>query len=95
MKGRTLSAYGKPQAAGVPPFTQAHKEPQAMKTYVTDKPLAAAGLTSYRLRLPHGFVMIGARDHADAMREAARSVDSPNRADLEIWNGSTYVPAAQ
>lgn len=56
-----------------------------------DRPLAARGLTSYRLRGRYGYIMIGARDHEDAMREAARSTPSPDRAALEIWNGDRYV----
>jgi hypothetical protein len=56
-------------------------------------PLAAAGLTSYRCRNPFGWTMIGARDNADAMREARRSYPSSASAQLEIWNGVKYVPA--
>lgn len=51
-----------------------------------DKPLAAAGLKSYRLKGPYGYVMIGAKDHDDAMREAARSTASPKRENLEMWD---------
>lgn len=60
---------------------------------VHERPCAAHGLTSYRLRGPYGWVMIGATDHDDAMREAARSTDAPRREALEVWNGSAYVPA--
>lgn len=57
-----------------------------------DRPMAAPGLSSYRLRSPYGsYIMIGARDHDDAMREAARSTPNPDRAALEIWDGSRYV----
>jgi hypothetical protein len=36
--------------------------------------------------------MIGARDDADALREAARSSsDAINRADLQVWNGTEYA----
>jgi hypothetical protein len=56
-----------------------------------DRPLADRGLTSYRLRGRYGYIMIGARDHEDAMREAARSAPNPDRAALEIWNGDRYV----
>lgn len=59
-----------------------------------EKPLAAAGLNSYRYRGPVGFAMIGAKDSADAMREAARSVSGTVLPEnLEVWNGSEYVPA--
>jgi hypothetical protein len=33
-------------------------------TATHDKPLAASGLTSYRLRGRYGWIMIGATDHA-------------------------------
>ena len=57
-----------------------------------DKPCAAHGLTSYRYRGRYGWIMIGARDDADALREAARSSsDAINRANLQVWNGAEYV----
>ena len=57
-----------------------------------DKPCAAHGLTSYRYRGRYGWIMIGARDDADALREAARSSsDAINRANLQVWNGTEYV----
>ena len=59
----------------------------------TNRPCAAAGLTSYRCRGRYGWIMIGAYDHEDAMREARRSSDSAERSGLEVWNGSAYVPA--
>lgn len=59
-----------------------------------DKPLAVPGLTSYRLRGPYGWIMIGATDHADAMREAARSTRQPEPSNLEVWNGTHYVPVS-
>lgn len=41
-----------------------------------NKPLAAEGLISYRYyNGAYGWVMIGAKDNADALREAQRSVD--------------------
>lgn len=64
------------------------------RTWGTDKPLAVAGLTSYRYRGRFGWVMIGARDNADALREAARSIASEPVIDrLEIWNGTAYEAA--
>jgi hypothetical protein len=61
-----------------------------------NKPLAAAGLTSYRYRGNYGWVMIGATDHADALREAARSVSNhtPTLDRLQVWNGAEYVPSS-
>ena len=57
-----------------------------------DKPCAAHGLTSYRYKGRYGWIMIGARDDADALREAARSSsDAINRANLQVWNGTEYV----
>ena len=41
-----------------------------------DKPLATPGLVSYRYRGPFGWIMVAARDHDDALREAARSTDA-------------------
>lgn len=59
-----------------------------------DKPLAAHGLTSYRYQGRYGFIMIGARDDADALKEAQRSLSygkaTPDK--LERWNGNAYRP---
>jgi hypothetical protein len=65
-----------------------------METY--DKPLAIAGLISYRCRTPSGFawIMIGARDHDDAMQEARRSNPLARREDLQVWDDQKYVPAS-
>ena len=59
-----------------------------------DKPLAAHGLTSYRYKSRYGFVMIGAKDDEDALREAQRSLtrDTATPDNLERWNGSQYRP---
>lgn len=57
-----------------------------------DKPLAQAPYTSYRYKGRYGWIMIGATDHADALREVARStldVIEPER--LQVWNGAQYV----
>lgn len=60
-----------------------------------DRPMAAAPYTSYRYRGRYGFIMIGAHDHAGALREAARSTHATVIADdLEVWNGSRYVPVS-
>ena len=58
-----------------------------------NRPCAAAGLTSYRCRGRYGWIMIGARDHEDAMVQARRSSDAVQRSGLEVWNGSVYVPS--
>jgi hypothetical protein len=57
----------------------------ADRQYV-DRPVHDLSLVNYRLRGPHGYIMIGAHDHDDAMQEAARSTHDPKRADLEIWD---------
>ena len=58
-----------------------------------NKPLAAAGLTSYRYKGPFGYIMIGAKDNADALREARRSTEGDAKPEnLEVWNGSEYTP---
>lgn len=62
-----------------------------------DRPIASAGLTSYRYAGRYGFVMIGAKDNADALREAARSIDgAPDPAKLEVFSTEhcAYVPVA-
>jgi len=60
---------------------------------IHDRPMAAHGLTSYRLRGRYGWIMIGATDHADAMREAARSTQEPKPENLQVWGGTQYVNA--
>lgn len=57
-----------------------------------DKPMAAAGLTSYRCRGRYGWIMIGAKSDADAWREALRSSDEARRDTLQRWDGARYVP---
>lgn len=60
---------------------------------VCDRPLAAAGLTSYRYQGRYGWIMIGARDNADALREAARSTDDKIVIEkLQRWTGQSYQP---
>ncbi len=65
---------------------------------VTDKPLAAEGLTSYRYPGPYGFIMIGARSHTEALSEAVRSLgdkrEAPTLGKLQVWAGTSYVGAA-
>lgn len=58
-----------------------------------DKPLAAPGLISYRYLGLYGFIMIGATDHNDALREAKRSIGygEPTIDNLQVWDGSKYV----
>lgn len=56
-----------------------------------DRPCAGHGLTSYRYRGRYGWIMIGATDHADALREVGRSTDDITPDKLEIWNGTQYI----
>lgn len=59
-----------------------------------DKDVAARPFASYRIPNPYGgWIMIGAFDCAEAMREAARSTHNPQRETLEIWDGEKYINA--
>ncbi|MCX4150002.1 MULTISPECIES: hypothetical protein [Paraburkholderia] len=60
-------------------------------TPMHDRPLAAHGLTSYRLKDRYGWIMIGARNHEEAMSEAARSTDAPRPEALQVWDGLKYI----
>jgi len=57
-------------------------------THHSERPLAAPGLISYRyFNGVWGWVMIGATDNADALRQAARSIDGePSWSNLWRWN---------
>lgn len=58
-----------------------------------DKPVAAHGLISYRYKGRFGWIMIGAKDDNDALREAQRSTsDKVTMNNLQIWNGTNYQP---
>ncbi len=58
---------------------------------MTDKPLAAKGLISYRYKGRYGYIMIGAKDDQDALKEAARSSSAPvDIKNLEVWEGDAY-----
>lgn len=58
-----------------------------------NRPCAAPGLISYRYRGRYGWIMIGARDHTDALNEASRSTDDPVKmTGLEIWITDRYIP---
>ena len=56
-----------------------------------NKPMAIKGLTSYRYKGRYGFIMIGATDNADGLKQAQRSTSDKVSIDhLEVWNGSQY-----
>ena len=61
-----------------------------------DRLCAARGFTGYRYRYGrYGWIMIGARDDADALNEAKRSTGlTPDIANLQRWDGAVYVPCA-
>lgn len=48
---------------------------------LTDRPLAQAPFKSYRYAGRYGWIMIGAMDDAEALREAQRSTDDKVTAD--------------
>lgn len=55
----------------------------------------AASLTSYRYKGRYGWVMIGAKDTEDALREARRSIQGSALAqNLDVWDDRAmrYVP---
>jgi hypothetical protein len=83
--GETISyrRQSNPKARVCPPT-----DPYANDTH--ERPCAAPGLLSYRARGRFGWIMIGARDDADAMREALRSTDKVHT--LEKWDGTRYAP---
>jgi len=65
----------------------------------TDRPLASAGLTSYRYKGKYGWIMIGATCPEGALAEAMRSMSDPEgRATLDrlqVWDepSGAHVPA--
>ncbi|CAB4127887.1 hypothetical protein UFOVP96_56 [uncultured Caudovirales phage] len=53
----------------------------------SEKPMASEGLKSYRYQGRYGHIMIGAKDHEDALKEAQRSTrDKVGAEHLEEWN---------
>lgn len=52
---------------------------------MSNRPMAAKGLTSYRARSPYGWIMIGANSPEDAYSEARRSSDNVARSSLQIY----------
>ena len=60
-----------------------------------NRPLAAPGLVSYRYRGLYGWIMIGAKGTNDALKQASRSMTRrvPTIENLQVWNGTEYVPA--
>lgn len=60
---------------------------------VHDRACAALGFKSYRCRSPYGWIMIGATDDDDALREARRSHAGAKRTSLQRYvDGKGYQP---
>lgn len=58
----------------------------------SEKPLAAAGLISYRCKGPFGYIMIGATSDDDALSQARHSSPQVQAGALERWDGVRYSP---
>lgn len=61
-----------------------------------NRPCASKGWISYRYPSAHSWIMIGAKDHDEALREAQRSmwIGTATMDRLEIWSEpeQAYVP---
>lgn len=56
-------------------------------TAIHEKPCAAHGLVSFRYRQDFGYIMIGAKDQEDAVREVKRTTNDALILDrLEVWD---------
>lgn len=63
----------------------------ATNTEFYDRPCAISGLVSYRYRGTYGWIMIGAKDDADAMREASRSTKAKlAKQNMQVWRNGAY-----
>lgn len=74
--------------------TNPSKKSQSTKSllYTSNRPIAAYGLKSYRYKGAYGYIMIGAKNDDDALKEAHRSVSYPVAMEnLEAWDGKKYV----
>lgn len=90
---RTMTAAQRYNAKAARIFETAKASAPPVLAGAHDRPCAARGLISYRYRGVWGWIMIGAHDHADAEREAARSTSYPiERSRLQVWDGAQYVP---
>lgn len=57
-----------------------------------NRPCAAAPWLSYRYKGRYGYIMIGAKDDTDALREAQRSTsDAVSMDNLERWIDIQYI----
>jgi len=67
-------------------------------THFQDRPCAASPLISYRAMGSFGWIMIGAWDNQDALREGQRSTNKQlTLADVQVWNAEQgrYIPVSQ
>jgi hypothetical protein len=60
-----------------------------------ERPCAAPGLTSYRIRGVFGWIMIGAHSIGGALDEARRSTQFVDRSKLQVWSETAgkYIDA--
>lgn len=60
----------------------------------SNRPMAAPGLQSYRYAGRNGWIMIGAKDNAAALKKAQESTtETVAEERLQRWDGKAYVPA--
>lgn len=72
------------------------RDNMALGERLVNSPLAAKGFLSYRYKGRLGWIMIGARDNAEALNEAKRSLEkgaTVTLANLEKWDGKAYIAA--
>jgi hypothetical protein len=72
-------------------MTKSQQIARHLATDTANKPMAIAGLISYRAACPFGWIMIGARDDDDALVQARRSRASVQPEDIQVWDGQQYV----
>ena len=96
--GKTVArADRKPRCGGGMMRASGGKAEAKFARDMQNRPLAEKGLTSYRAKLPSSanHIMIGAKNHEDALREARRSNGSVKPEHLEVWDGGSYKPVAR
>lgn len=96
--GKTVArADRKPRCGGGMMRASGGKAEAEFARDMQNRPLAEKGLTSYRAKLPSSanHIMIGAKNHEDALREARRSNGSVKPEHLEVWDGGSYKPVTR
>lgn len=62
----------------------------------SNRPMAAPGLQSYRYAGRTGWIMMGAKDNAGALKKAQESSTEPVTEErLQRWDGNAYVAVVQ